>query len=215
MTHMACNNIVAGKHVFVNNLILHLNTLDGVIWQSQASSPIDLSWAWTPFVSYTNTVVKYSAPVLFNTNPVKEIITDASAQFTYYSHASDKKFKTNIIPFKRKLDIINKLNPVYFIWKETGNNDYGFIAQEIETLIPGIIEDYNNNNNEITKVYNNNYESRLFAIIIKAIQDIVSDTNNQTSRLKKKLSILENESISHITQLKDISNQIIMLENLI
>lgn len=50
---------------------------------------------------------------------------------------SDKRLKTNIkaIPPKDAVFLIEKLNPVYYSFKESGNPGIGFIAQEVEQAL--------------------------------------------------------------------------------
>lgn len=74
-----------------------------------------------------------------------------------YITSSDKNIKDNIEPIKSGLDIINKLNPVTFYLKDEYNTSdekdlmYGFIAQEVQELIPEIVKKgkiYNRRNRE-------------------------------------------------------------------
>jgi len=168
--------------------------------QSQYSQ--DISWGvWT--ISDT-----HFKPLLYCTSgPYKNTLG-------YYIAQSDQKFKTNIRPFKRKLDIINKLNPVYFTWKESGNNDYGFIAQELQAIIPGIIEDQYDSNKKITKVYSINYQTHFFAVLIKAIQDLDSDKNTIINLLENEVVELENDNKFITNQVEDIIDRIQRLKDL-
>jgi len=165
---------------------------------------IDITWesGW-PAKDKTPSMPNYWAPV-FNMNDTSGMI--------YYTPTSDQKLKTNIRPLTRKLDIVNKLNPVYFTWKETGNNDYGFIAQEIETLIPGIINNKMDDNNEITKIYNSTYHSRLIAVITKAIQDLDSDNISIISSLQNRIIKLKEINTILKRQVDNYLSRLILLE---
>ena len=67
-----------------------------------------------------------------------------SGDIVAFANVSDKRFKKNITSFDNDdIDIINKLNPVRFIWKDNLFNsnmankpDIGFIAQEVKAVIP-------------------------------------------------------------------------------
>jgi hypothetical protein len=53
---------------------------------------------------------------------------------------SDESKKTNIQPFTTCLDDILKLKPCTFEWKDSGDRDLGFIAQEVKTSWPCLTE---------------------------------------------------------------------------
>jgi hypothetical protein len=38
------------------------------------------------------------------------------------------------------LDVVNQIDGVSFIWKSTGKKSYGVIAQEIEKILPELVE---------------------------------------------------------------------------
>ena len=50
--------------------------------------------------------------------------------------ASDARLKENIEPLPSGMLVIQALKPSTFTWKETGAPDVGFIAQEVQPLIP-------------------------------------------------------------------------------
>jgi hypothetical protein len=52
---------------------------------------------------------------------------------------SDERLKENITPIEQPLDIINQMEGHAFNWKETGRGSYGFIAQELEKIIPEVV----------------------------------------------------------------------------
>lgn len=58
--------------------------------------------------------------------------------------ASDKKLKKNIKELDNVLSRVLALRPVTWQWKTDNDqeaNQYGFIAQEVEALFPGIVTD--------------------------------------------------------------------------
>jgi len=79
---------------------------------------------------------------------------------------SDIRLKTNIKPMNNVLDDIMKLTPSTFDWKESGKEDIGLIAQEVEEIFP-----------EIVRTDDNGYKSisyqKLSVILLKAIQEII------------------------------------------
>jgi hypothetical protein len=63
----------------------------------------------------------------------------------YYYYNSDEKLKKNIetVPAER-VDDVYKLRGVEFDWKENGDHDIGFIAQEVEKLYPELVSEQKN-----------------------------------------------------------------------
>jgi hypothetical protein len=59
---------------------------------------------------------------------------------TAFNSLSDITMKTNIQQIPTGLGVINKLRGVGFDWKETGKKSFGVIAQEIEKIIPEVVD---------------------------------------------------------------------------
>lgn len=53
-----------------------------------------------------------------------------------YLHSSDKRLKRDITTVESPLDLVGQLRGVHYTWKESGKPAYGFIAQEVEKVIP-------------------------------------------------------------------------------
>lgn len=62
-----------------------------------------------------------------------------SAQ-TYY-HTSDERLKTSIRPFTTGPEIISKLRPVRYFWKDTSEASIGFIAQDVGEVLPEAVKE--------------------------------------------------------------------------
>jgi Chaperone of endosialidase len=87
----------------------------------------------------------------------------------------DIKFKNNIVNMTNGLDIINNINPVKFKWNDKmphklsrNKNDIGFIAQEIEKVIPEAIEDIEFDNESIKTI---KYE-KILPFLINSIKEL-------------------------------------------
>ncbi|MBN2149619.1 MAG: tail fiber domain-containing protein [Anaerolineales bacterium] len=59
---------------------------------------------------------------------------NSSGQIAYCS--SSARYKTNIAPLAMGLEVIAKLRPVTFDWKETGEADLGLVAEEVYEISP-------------------------------------------------------------------------------
>ncbi len=89
--------------------------------------------------------------------------------------ASDERLKTNIKQISNSLDIINKLNGVYYNWKEGDDLTHvGFIAQEVNKVIPELT--YVNKNTE--ENYMGVHYPNMTAVIVEAIKELNSKLNN-------------------------------------
>ena len=53
-----------------------------------------------------------------------------------YATTSDYRLKESISPLVNGLDIISKLKPVSYVWKDSQKADEGFIAHELQEVIP-------------------------------------------------------------------------------
>lgn len=91
---------------------------------------------------------------------------------------SDIRLKKDVKEITNGLEIINKLRPVSFKWKKNNKESIGFIAQEIELILPHFVKD-----------------TKLDGISIKTIKQdklipyIVDSIKNISNRLKKYESI--------------------------
>ena len=103
------------------------------------------------------------------------------------SNGSDEKLKKDIENISYGLDIVKSLQPRKFKWKETNNDGIGFIAQEVESLIPEVVADTTDakgETDEVTKVLN---YANLTAVLTKAIQQqqaIIEDLQTQINEVK-------------------------------
>ena len=59
---------------------------------------------------------------------------------TSFNSLSDENYKENIATIIDGLNIVDKINPVSFNWKDNNKKSYGVIAQEIEKIVPEIVD---------------------------------------------------------------------------
>jgi hypothetical protein len=87
---------------------------------------------------------------------------DITAFATY--HSSDINLKTNINTLTNCYDVVNDLNPVGFKWIKNNKENVGFIAQEVEQVIPIIVSDNDK--------YKAIAETKIIAYLVGAIQEL-------------------------------------------
>ena len=110
---------------------------------------------------------------------------DAQIYGTLTSNASqtfsDKNLKENITPISSALDTISKLAPDSFNWRpdmqglDSGKR-YGFIAQDIQEVLPSIVKQ----GNHLTLEHNN-----IISINTAAIKELVDKINTLEEEIKK------------------------------
>jgi hypothetical protein len=62
-----------------------------------------------------------------------------SGSNTTYSTSSDYRLKENVTPMTGALDKVAQLNPVTFTWKTDGSDGQGFIAHELQAVVPDCV----------------------------------------------------------------------------
>jgi len=96
---------------------------------------------------------------------------------TIFTSTSDERVKTNIRPITNALDITEQLSGVRFNWKENNLPSLGLIAQEVEKVLPEVV---NTDSEDMKSI---NYSS-LVSLLVEAIkelnQKVENLTNNQT-----------------------------------
>jgi hypothetical protein len=116
-----------------------------------------------------------------------------TGDFAAFTSISDKRLKTNINKLDSSIDIIKKLNPVKFNWKyndfilenKQGSEDVGFIAQEIEQVIPLAAGEYKVINSEET--YKNIKYERIIPYLVKSIQELI----DKVEKLEQEIQYLK------------------------
>jgi hypothetical protein len=101
----------------------------------------------------------------------------ATGDITGFNNASDIRLKKNIKPLYSSLSIIESLNPVTFTWKDDiynqenrNKDDVGFIAQELQEIIPLATGEFKVDEN----IYKKIKHERIIPYLVKSIQELYS-----------------------------------------
>jgi hypothetical protein len=89
----------------------------------------------------------------------------------YSTTPSDSKLKKNVKDIEYGLDAVMKLNPKEYDWKKDDRHDIGFIAQEVEEVIPEVVKDKKWFDDKVKTL---DYE-KLTAVLIKAVQELKAE----------------------------------------
>lgn len=112
----------------------------------------------------------------------------------YSTSISDQKFKDDVTPIESALDKVKSLKGVEYTWNATskkGKRDLGFIAQEVEQIIPEIVTEHTLSTGEFadnpTQSKTIDYE-KITAVLVEAVKE----QQKQIDELKAKLDGITN-----------------------
>ena len=133
-----------------------------------------------------------------------KLYVNGDIQATSYNALSDERLKQQIYTLSGALETINQLRGVSYYWKkeykskDLSRNTYGFIAQEVEQILPNIITTCSGEScNGIYEQKGLNYNS-----ILPWLVEAVKELTQENTELKQKVSSLE----ENITQIKNHLN---------
>ena len=87
---------------------------------------------------------------------------------------SDRRLKKNITPIENALNIVDKLNGVTYNWKTdeaSSSLEYGFIAQDVETVIPSLVK-----TNAGSGIKSVDYQ-KMVSFLTTAVQELRAEVN--------------------------------------
>jgi fibronectin-binding autotransporter adhesin len=118
-----------------------------------------------------------------NTSELAYLTTAGQLGAGSFNATSSKKYKTNIVPISNAMSIVNKLQGVYFDWKDNKKvgKDIGFIAEDVNEVLPSVVLKLNN------QVEAMEY-GKLTAILVEAIKELsseVQELKRQINELRK------------------------------
>lgn len=132
---------------------------------------LDTTASIAGFVSETGVSTSITHGRFYNPNGnVGNISTNGSA--TTYATSSDYRLKENVTPMQNALDTVSQLNPVTYTWKADGSAGQGFIAHELQAIVPDCVT---GEKDAVDAEGNPQYQgvdtSFLVATLVKAIQE--------------------------------------------
>ena len=108
----------------------------------------------------------------------------ATTSATAYNTSSDYRLKENIVPMTGALATVAQLKPVTYKWKSDGSDGQGFIAHELQAVIPDAVHGEKDAVHVDGKpVYQNVDTSYLISTLTAAIQEQQALIESLTTRL--------------------------------
>jgi hypothetical protein len=126
-----------------------------------------------------------------------------TGDITSFGSLSDSRLKKNIesISTEQAIEIVSQLRSVTFDWRDDifneskrNTSDVGFIAQQLEPLIPFAVEEYTEVGSG--EVYKSIKHERLIPYLVGAIQHLKLDVENQNiinKQIKDELQLTKEE----------------------
>ena len=130
-----------------------------------------------------------------------------TGDFAAFTSISDARLKTNVhsVNGDSALNVINDLKPVTFTWRDDifnetmrGQTDVGFIAQEVEPVIPYAVSNYTEVNSG--EAYKRMKHERIIPYLTAAIQTLDMERTKQNFEIQRLSNIIDllNERLTNI-----------------
>jgi hypothetical protein len=104
---------------------------------------------------------------------------------TAYNTSSDYRLKENVQPMQDALAVIGQLNPVTYTWKVDGSDGQGFIAHELQAVVPDCVS---GEKDAVDAEGNPQYQgvdtSFLVATLVKAVQELKAEVDSLKAQLE-------------------------------
>jgi hypothetical protein len=109
---------------------------------------------------------------------------DVTTLLTTYNTTSDYRLKENIVPMTGALAKVAQLKPVTYKWKLNGSDGQGFIAHELQAVVPDCVTGAKDAiDKDGDPVYQGIDTSQLVATLVSAIQEQQALIESLTTRL--------------------------------
>ena len=132
---------------------------------------------------YCTTTAATGAMVFFNPNgQVGTIQVTGSA--TAYITSSDYRLKENVAPITNGLTTIASLKPVTYDWKNDASKGEGFIAHELQSVIPAAVSGEKDAINKDGSINPQGVDySKIVVHLVAAIQELKAENDDLKARL--------------------------------
>ena len=99
--------------------------------------------------------------------------------------ASSLRFKTDIARFHGGLDVVNRLSPISFTWKDHPERDLGFGAEEVAVIEPRLVT--RDARGEVLGV---KYD-RITAVLVNAVKEQQNQIESQQNQIRQQQTRIE------------------------
>ena len=167
------NGITGVLYAFANttaNSVNSLSVIANAAVNIYTDNSTDSNNFYIPFTTASSGVVGYmnvsTTKLTFNPN-------SGAVTATHFNSLSDREFKDNIIIITDSINKVERMNGYSFTWKDNGKPSYGVIAQEIEAIVPELV-------NTVNGTKSVNYDG-IIAFLIESVKEL----NQRITELEK------------------------------
>ena len=114
----------------------------------------------------------------------------ASGTTTTYATSSDYRLKENIAPMTGALAKVAQLNPVTYNWKSTGEDGQGFIAHELQAVVPDAVV---GNKDAVDADGNPQYQGIDTSFLVATLTAAIQEQQAIITILTDRITALENK----------------------
>ena len=126
----------------------------------------------TALAFYTSTNTTLAGSITCNTNT------------TAYTSVSDHRLKENINPMLNGMTRIMQLKPCYYDWKDGSGSNEGFIAHELQEVVPGAVvgtkDAVDENENPVYQAIDTSF---IIASLVSAVQELKREIDTLKTRI--------------------------------
>ncbi len=117
-------------------------------------------------------------------DPVEQLDVGGNIRADAFLYSSDEQYKENIKTLSGALDMIGEIRGVRFTWKDSGENDIGVIAQEVEKALPEVVHTDSQGRKSVDY-------ARMVALLIQAVKEQERRINELLRTVDELLSELD------------------------
>jgi hypothetical protein len=96
-----------------------------------------------------------------------------------WSTYSSARYKDNVLTMADPIETAKKLRGVEFTWKETGNKDFGFIAEEVGKVLPQLVSYESDGKSAVGMDY-----SKITSLLVECVKTQQDQLETQEKRIK-------------------------------
>jgi hypothetical protein len=137
--------------------------------------------------------------------PSEKLEVSGNVKATSFLYTSDRRLKKNVKPIENSLPKILALTGVSFNWKKNGVPTIGFIAQDVEKVIPEVVKTDSQSSFKSVEYAN------IVALVVEAFKKFFHETMDHFSRVDRNIASVKEENITLKEQVKSQQIQIDLL----
>lgn len=136
---------------------------------------------WNAATSGTRIFTKF----VLGSTPTEVGSITSTGSSTSYVTSSDYRLKENIAPMQNALNVVQQLKPVTYNWKADGSSGQGFIAHELQEVVPDCVVGEKDAVNEDGSIKSQGIDtSFLVATLTAAIQELKAQVDAQALEIQ-------------------------------